>query len=110
MSSHLVIEATGQVALMAMAIGIAASARALALVLQTWIEQASRTRRLARALEDSRPGQRAEIIMAVSQLERKPARKPGDAADREEGFPDHGHLRPPVLIIQDKRVRERHGD
>jgi hypothetical protein len=108
MSSHLVIEATGQVAVMAAAIGIAASAKALASVLRTWIEQASRTRRLARALEDARPGQRAEIIMAISQLEGKSAGELGDAADRE-GFPDHGPYRPPVLIIQDKRGR-RHGD
>jgi hypothetical protein len=110
MSSHLVVEATGQIVLMAAALGIAATTKALASVLRAWIEQAARTRRLARALKDSRPGQRAEIIMAISQLEGKPAGGPGDAADKEEKFPDHGHHRPPVLIIQDKRVRGHHGD
>ena len=75
MSSHLLIETTSQVALIAATVSVAATAKALASVLRTWIEQASRTRRLARALEDSRPNQRPEIIVACSQLEGKTGRK-----------------------------------
>ncbi len=82
MSSHLFIEATGRVAVVVAVLGIATGVKALASVLRTWIEQASRTHRLIKALEDSRPNQRPEIIMACSQLEGKPAGRPGgDTAD-----------------------------
>jgi hypothetical protein len=109
MSSELLIQATGHVTVLVAALGIAASAKALVLVLRTWIEQASRTRRLTKALEDSKPNQRPEIIMACSQLEARSAGKPGgDTADRV--LPGHGQPRPPVLILQDKRAHERDGD
>jgi hypothetical protein len=86
MSSQLVIETTGHVAVLVAAIGIATCARALASVLRTWIEQASRTRRLNRALEGTNPSQRAGIIVACSQLEGTTARKPEPAtAEREDG-------------------------
>jgi hypothetical protein len=109
MSSHLLIETTGQVVLIAATVSVAATARALASVLRTWIEQASRTRRLARALEDSRPNQRPEIIVACSQLEGKPAGRPRVAA-AGEGIPADGPLRPTVVIPLDKRGLEHHAE
>ena len=109
MSSQLLIGGTGQVALIVAALGIAATAKALSSVLRIWIEQAFRTRRLAKALEDTRPSQRPEIITAISQLEGQPACRPSDTAGQEE-LSAHAHPRLPVLIIQDKRVHEQHGD
>ncbi len=108
MSSRLLIETTGRIAVLAAALGIATSAKALASVLRTWIEQASRTRRLSKALEDSRPNQRPGIIVACSQLEGRPAGKPGgDTADG--ALPAHRHPRTPVPIPQTKRSHERYG-
>jgi len=108
MSSHL-LEAAGQAAAVAVTLGIAAVVKSLASVLRTWIEQASRTRRLIKALEGSSPNQRPEIIMAFGQFEGKPAGEAiGGAADR--GFPASGRPRLPVLILQDKRIRGRRGD
>ena len=69
MSSHLLIEAAGPTVMLTAVIGIGAAVNALTSVLRTWIEQVSRTRRLIRALEDSRPHQRPGIIRACSQLE-----------------------------------------
>jgi len=66
MALPLLIETTGSVAAL---FGIASGAKAFATVARTWIEQASRTRRLAKALEDSKPDQRPEIIRACSRLE-----------------------------------------
>lgn len=103
MSSQLLIETTGRIAVLVAALGIASGAKALASVLRTWIEQASRTRRLIKALEDSRPSQRAEIITAFSQVEASPAGTPG--GDTAQGVP-----RPPALILQIKRGHESHGD
>jgi hypothetical protein len=109
MSSYLLIEATGHVAVIAVAFGIASTAKALASVLRVWIEQASRTRRLSKALEGSTPNQRPGIIVACSQLEEKPADKPGcDIADGS--LPAHRRTTPRVLVLQGKRGHDRHGD
>ncbi len=108
MSSHLLIETTGRVAMLIAAFAIAVGAKALASVLRTWIEQASRTRRLVKALEDSWPDQRPRIIMACSQLEGSAAGKPG-CETTDGALPAHGHPRPPLLIIQNKRGHERRG-
>lgn len=80
MSSHLLLEATGGVGATLAVLGVIVSARPLALVLRTWIEQTSRTRRLIKALEDSRPSQRPQIIKACSELEGNPEAWDGDAA------------------------------
>jgi hypothetical protein len=109
MSSQLLIEAAGRGTVLTVVVGVATGAKVLASVLRTWIEQASRTRRLIRALEDSRPNQRPGIITACSQLEGRSAGKSGsDASDRV--LPAHRHPRPPVPIVQNKRDRERHRD
>jgi hypothetical protein len=109
MSSHLLTESAGQAAVVAAALAIAATMKALASVLRTWIEQASRTHRLTKALEDSRPNQRPEIIMACSQLEGKHGSEAdGDAPDGR--LPAHGHPGPPMLIPQDKRSLEHRGN
>ena len=109
MSSHLLTEPAGQAAVVAAALGIAATMKALASVLRTWIEQASRTRRLTRALEDSRPNQRPEIIRACSQLEGKPGcEADGDTPDGI--LPAHGHPGPPMPIPKDKRSLEHQGN
>jgi hypothetical protein len=108
MSSYLLIEATGRVAVIAAALGIASGAKALTSVLRVWIEQSSRTRRLSKALEGSTPNQRPAIIMACSQLEERPGGKPDcDTADRT--LPPHRHATPQVLILHDKRGHDRHG-
>jgi hypothetical protein len=94
MSSQLLIEAAGRGTVLAAVIGVATGAKALASVLRTWIEQASRTRRLIKALEDSRPNQRPGIITACSELEGRSAGKSGgDKSDRV--LPAYGHPRPP---------------
>lgn len=82
MSALLLSEATARAALIAAVIGAVATAKALASVVRTWIEQASRTHRLTKALEGTRPNQRPEIIMACSQLEGKPKGLPRDKHDR----------------------------
>jgi hypothetical protein len=105
----MLIEATGRVALFVVALGIASGAKAVASVLRVWIEQASRTRRLSKALEGSTPNQRPGIIIACSQLEGRPADKPG--CDTADGMlPAQRHTTPRVLIPQDKRGHDRHGD
>jgi hypothetical protein len=71
MSAHLVIEATGAAAVIAVAFGIRSSARATASVLRVWIEQSHCTRRLRRSLENAEPAERVAIIKACSQLEEK---------------------------------------
>lgn len=106
MSSYLLIEATGRVAVIVAAFGIASGTKALASVLRVWIEQASRTRRLSKALEGSTPNQRPGIITACSQLEGRPADKPG--CGTADGTPSaHRHTTPRVLILQDKPDRNR---
>lgn len=108
MSSHLLTEPAGQAAVVAAVLGIAATAKAAASVLRTWIEEASRTRRLTRALADSRPNQRPGIIMACSQLEGKPkGEADGDGPDGR--FPAHGP-QATALIPRDKRSLEDRGD
>jgi hypothetical protein len=104
MGTQLLIETTRHAAILAVVLGIATGVKALASVLRTWIEQAARTRRLARALEDSTPNQRPHIIMACSHLESTPASDPGgDMAD--EALP-----LPPAPIPRDKRGHLRHRD
>lgn len=88
------------------ALGILACAKALTSVLRTWIEQTSRTRRLTKALEGTRPNQRPEIILACSALEGTAAAKRG----RETAvavLPAEGHRWPPELAFQGKHDDER---
>jgi len=81
MSSHLLAGPSGHIIVLVTALAIAAAAKALASVLRTWIEQASRTRRLARSLEGTKPHQRPRIIEACGQLEERSIRRPdGDGA------------------------------
>jgi hypothetical protein len=109
MSSPLFITTISHVpVLTAAAIGIAIGLNALVSVLRMWIEQASRTRRFVRALENSEPSQRPGIIMACSQLEGKSASQPGDGKTDETST--KAHLVPPMLITQTRVVRERNRD
>jgi hypothetical protein len=109
MSSHLLIEAAGPTVMLTAVLGIGAAVNALTSVLRTWIEQMSRTRRLIRALEDSRPYQRPGIIRACSQLEGTVGGKSSDGT--MNGRP-HGRKRtaPPVLILRDRHDHEYHED
>jgi hypothetical protein len=68
-SSHLLTDTTGRIAAVLIALALATAIKALASVLRTWIEQASRTRRLTRSLEGTKPHQRPGIIVACGQLE-----------------------------------------
>jgi hypothetical protein len=77
MSSQLLIETTGRIAVLVAALAIATGAKAMASVLRTWIEQVFRTRRFIKALEDSEPRQRPGIITACSRLEGLPERESG---------------------------------
>lgn len=108
MSSQLLIQ-TGHIAVLVAVLGLAIGARALASVLRTWIEQTSRTRRLDKALEDSRPNQRPGIILACSQLEGKAAGAP-EAVTADEVFQAHGQPPSPVSIPQNKRGHKRRRD
>lgn len=109
MSSHLLIEAAGPTVMLTAVLGIGAAVNALTSVLRTWIEQVSRTRRLIRALEDSRPYQRPGIIRACSQLEGAVGGKPSDGTTN--GMP-HSRKRtaPPVLILRDRHDHEYRED
>lgn len=109
MSSHLLIEAAGPTVMLTAVIGIGAAVNALTSVLRTWIEQVSRTRRLIRALEDSRPHQRPGIIRACSQLEGISAGRPGDGTTNGR-IPGRKRAAPPVLILQDRRDHEYRED
>jgi hypothetical protein len=55
MSSHLFAETMAHIPLLAAVLAIAAVAKALASVSRTWIEQTSRTSRLAKSLEGTKP-------------------------------------------------------
>src|SRR5260370_37997601 len=101
MSTYLLVEATGRVAVIVAALGIASGAKALASVLRIWIEQASRTRRLSKALEGSTPNQRPGIIMACSQLEGGPADQPG-CATADGTLPAHRQARLSVPLLRRK--------
>jgi hypothetical protein len=82
-SSHLLTDPTGRIAAVMIALALAAGIKALASVLRTWIEQASRTRRLTRSLEGTKPHQRPGIIIACGQLEGRSAGRPvSDETDR----------------------------
>jgi hypothetical protein len=109
MSSQLLIETTGRVALVAIAIGTVAVAKALASVLRTWVEQSFRTRRLIKALEDTRPNQRPGIILACSELEGGAAGKRGQET-AVELLPAEGRPWPPALVVQTKHDGEHHGE
>lgn len=67
--SYLLNETPGRIVAVLIALAFATVVKALASVLRTWIEQASRTRRLATSLEGTKPHQRPGIIMACSHLE-----------------------------------------
>ena len=88
MALPLLVETTGSAAALVTALGIASGAKAFASVARTWIEQASRTRRLAKALEDSKPDQRPEIIQACSHLE-------GSSTSHTDRGISHGGTRRP---------------
>jgi hypothetical protein len=82
-SSQLLTDPTGRIVAALIALAVATAIKALASVLRTWIEQTSRTRRLTRSLEGTRPHQRPGIIMACGQLEGGPSGGHGsDETDR----------------------------
>jgi hypothetical protein len=109
MSSHLLIEAAGPTVMLTAVLGIGAAVNALTSVLRTWIEQMSRTRRLIRALEDSRPYQRPGIIRACSQLERTVGGKPSDGTMNGRP-PGRKRTAPPVLVLRDRHDHEYRED
>lgn len=109
MSSHLLIEAAGPTVMLTAVLGIGAAVNALTSVLRTWIEQMSRTRRLIRALEDSRPYQRPGIIRACSQLEGTVGGKPSDGTMTGRP-PGRKRTAPPVLILRDRHDYEYRED
>lgn len=81
---------------------------ALASVLRVWIAESSRTRRLIRALEGSKPNQRAGIILACSHLEGRPAEGPSSDTD---GVPlERTRSRLPTRIPLTGRQRKGNGD
>jgi hypothetical protein len=82
MSSQLLSDPNSRVVAILIALALAAAIKALASVLRIWIEQASRTRRLTRSLEGTKPHQRPGIIIACGQLEGRTASGRGnDEAD-----------------------------
>ena len=89
---YLLSEATGRIVAVLLAVALATVAKALASVLRTWIEQASRTRRLARSLEGTKPHQRPGIIIACSRLEGRSTGGP-DNAKAGSPFPPGRRLR-----------------
>jgi hypothetical protein len=101
MSSPLLIATIGHAPVLVTAIGIALGLKALASVLRMWIEQASRTRRLVRALENSEPSQRPGIIVACSQLEGNSASDAG--YDGTDG-PSSTNMR---LVLQELTTQAR---
>lgn len=109
MPSDLLAEMTGRIVVLVTVLAIAAVAKALASVLRTWIEQASRTRRLTRAIDGAKPHQRSGIIMACGQLE---GASSGRTDDDEADVPPaaNGARDAPVLVLQHKRGREGDGD
>lgn len=95
--------------LVLLGLAVAAVARASASVLQTWIKQASCTRRLNKSLEGAKPQQRPDIIMACSQLERRSTGGTDeDKADGDSQADEHHY--PPALIFARKRGHEHYGD
>jgi hypothetical protein len=109
MSSHLLIETTSGAAVLVAVLGIATGVRALASVLRTWIEQASRTRRFMKAIEDARPDQRPEIIMACSQLEGS-AKATLGVNTTGGALAAHRDPPPPMLLLHNRRSHVRHRD
>ena len=83
MPSQLLTDPTGHVIAALVVLALATAIKAVASVLRTWIEQTSRTRRLTRSLEGTKPHQRSGIIIACGQLEGRSAGGPGsDEAER----------------------------
>jgi hypothetical protein len=108
MPSDLLAEMTGRIMVLVTVLTLAAVVKALASVLRTWIEQASRTRRLTRAIEGAKPHQRSGIIMACGQLEGTSSGRVDD--DETRVLPAvNGHREPEVLVLQHKRGREGGG-
>jgi hypothetical protein len=101
---HVLTEAANSTAICMAVIGIGAALNAVMSVLRTWIEQTFRTRRLTRALEDSKPHQRPEIIRAFSLLE---VTQKGKSTDDKNSNNISGHKYPssPVAIIEDELNR-----
>jgi hypothetical protein len=107
--SHLLIEATDHIPVLLVTLVIGAGVKALASVLRTWIEQASRTRRLFKSLEDAKPHQRPGIIMACGELEERSAGGPDN--DKADGVSwADVHRRPPLLILPGNHGQERQGN
>jgi hypothetical protein len=108
-ASYLLLETTSRIAVLVTVLAVAVAVKALASVLQTWIVQAFRTRRLTRSLEGAKPHQRPGIIQAFSQLE---GRSTGRSDRDEIDCPDTaaGDHQPPVLILSNKRSHESHED
>jgi hypothetical protein len=105
MPADLLAEMTGHMIVLVALLAITGVVKALASVLRVWIEQASRTRRLTRAIEGAEPHQRSGIIIACGQLERKSSGRPGYDQSAEQ-LPAAGHSEPTMLILQRKRGRE----
>jgi len=103
--SYLLNEAPGRIVAVLIAFALATVVKALASVLRTWIEQASRTRRLARSLEGTKPHQRPGIIMACSHLEGSPTGGQGNQkVDSPVSAQEHHQT---ALFFRDKG--DRHG-
>jgi hypothetical protein len=82
-SSQLLTDPTAHVIAALVVLALATAIKALASVLRTWVEQTSRTRRLTRSLEGTKPHQRPGIIIACGQLEgRSAGRRGSDEAKR----------------------------
>lgn len=109
MSSHLFAETMAHIPLLAAVLAIAAVAKALASVSRTWIEQTSRTSRLAKSLEGTKPHQRAGIILACGQLEGRSAGGP-DTGEADDLVLADRHHQLPMLIMETNRDYERHGN
>ena len=103
---YLLNETTGRIVAVLIAVALATVVRALASVLRTWIEQASRTRRLARSLEGTKPHQRPGIIMACSQLEGSSTGGLGNTK-ADSPVPVEEHLQT-ALVLRDKGGRHEH--
>ena len=99
--SPLLATAIARIVIIAAFLTAAAVAKALASVLKTWIEQTSRTRRLADSLEGAKPHHRPGIILACGQLEAGSAggSNMGEAADMVAA---DQYNQSPMLILETK--------
>ncbi len=101
MPDYLLNEAAGGVAVFAVILGLAS-------VLRTWIEQQARTRRLAKALENTRPSERPKIIIACSQLEGQPPADAGRVGHAEQAATP-GPAQSSALVRETRRILRRQG-